>query len=111
MFSVGLYGVLMPYKSKLANVMEVVISSVVRGSILLLIPNTGQIVEWMFDIPIKRPPPPSNMDMYQDDIEGVTNLVLFLGLMYYIPLLLTVGVVIGLGCRFIYSQVKLQLHR
>ena len=109
MLSVGLYGVLMLYKTKLSNVMEVVISSIVV--VLLLIPNTGQIVEWMSDIPIKRPPPPSNMDMCQDDIEGVTNLALFLGLMYYIPLLLTVGVVIGLGCRFIYSQVNLQLHK
>ena len=100
---------MMPYKTKLANVMEVVISSVVV--VLLLVPNTGQIIEWMSNIPMKSPPPPSNMDMCQDDIEGVTNLALFLGLMYYIPLLLTVGVVIGLGCRFIYSQVKLQLHR
>ena len=76
MFSVGLYGMLMPYKSKLANVMEVVISSVVV--VLLLIPNTGQIIEWMSNIPIKCPPPPSNMDMCQDDIKGVTNLTLFL---------------------------------
>ena len=79
--------------------------------VLLLVPNTRQIAERMSDIPIERPPPPPNMDMCQDDIEGVTNLALFLGLMYYIPLLLTVGVVIGLGCRFIYSQVKVQLHR
>ena len=79
--------------------------------VLLLVLNTRQIAEWMSNILIERPSPPSNMDMCQDDIEGVTNLALFLGLMYYILLLLTVGVVIGLGCCYIYSQVKLQLHR
>ena len=95
MVSVGIYGAVMPYKSKIANILELVISSNVV--ILLLIPNCSQITEWFTTIP-EQPPP--NAVVCQDN--GFTTLAILRGVIYYIPVLLMLMVIAGMVLGWTY---------
>ena len=97
MASVGIYGAIMPYKSKIANILELVISSNVV--VLLLIPNCSQITEWFTTIP-EQPPP--NAVVCQDNILGFTTLTILLGVVYYFPVLLMMMVIVGMVLGWTY---------
>ena len=89
----------MPYKSKIANIQELVIY--LNVIILLLISNCSQITEWFTTIP-EQPPP--NAVVCLDNILGFTTLAILLGVVYFFPVLLMLMVIVGkvLGWTYLH---------
>lgn len=92
-----IYGYVQPYKHTLSNVMEVVLA--VDVLIMLLIKNTNQIHDQLLGLP---PQPASVLAINStsvctddDNIVGVSPLVILLTPFYYFPLAVTL---VGGGC-------------
>lgn len=89
MIFMGLFGSVQPYKSAIPNILEVAIAADVL--IMLLFKNTSYIYEYLQVLPKQASQATNNSTTCadNDDIEGLSPLVIILTPLYYLPLLVT----------------------
>lgn len=90
MIFMSVFGTAQPYKSIIANILEVAMAADLL--IMLLLKNTNGIYDFLQVLPAQTVQATSNATTCtdNDDIVGVTPLVGLLAPLYYIPLLITV---------------------